>query len=138
MANRISILLVDDDDNVRQSLEKALTIEDFRVVPAANRQEAIEGCRATRIDVVMLDLNLGTENGWDIFQQLRVLQPNLSFIIITAKSDAETLAAKWDVEAFMEKPFDVPLLVAKLNDLGGAPRSASTKARPLQNESLAA
>ena len=128
----ISVLLLDDDDNVRQAVQRVLTAENFRVVPAANRLEALERCQASRIDVVLLDLNLGKENGWETLRMLRELQPGLTFIVITANSEQRAAGSKHQIEAFMEKPFDVPVLISKLNELATANGKPTRMNRAIQ------
>src|SRR5438046_9105660 len=70
-----NVLVIDDDSKVRQSLGRALTTENYGVVSAANGREAMRHFDENRIDVVLLDLNLGPESGWDIFENLAALQP---------------------------------------------------------------
>ena len=57
------MLLIDDDLTVRQSLEQALTLENFLVVGVSNGIEALQEFGKKPIDVVLLDLNLGEESG---------------------------------------------------------------------------
>jgi DNA-binding NtrC family response regulator len=108
---------VDDDNIVRQSLEQALTLENFCVVTAANRQEALHGFGANRIDIVLLDLHLGRESGWDTLAQLRRIQPLLPVIIMTGHH-GQRIPKTTRVDAFMEKPLHLPTLFLKLNELG--------------------
>jgi DNA-binding NtrC family response regulator len=126
MAKRLNILLVDDDLSVRQSLTHALTSENFHVVPVAGSQDAIRSAGETPIDVVLLDLNLGDESGWDTYEQLRRLWPLLTFVIMSARTDAAAPAQYEGVRAFMEKPLDLPLLFQTLNQLaaGNQPLTA--------------
>ena len=69
------ILLVDDDPGVRRMLLRVLEEEDYVVLPAANGVEALEVARATAPDLVLLDLNLPMQNGWDTFRAARCRAP---------------------------------------------------------------
>jgi len=113
---------VDDDYTVRQSLEQALILENFRVVAAANGQEALRGFGEHRIDILLLDLNLGQETGWDTLRQLRQIQPLLPVIIMTG-NPGQCAPRSTRVDAFMEKPLDLPVLIRKLTELGGTPEA---------------
>jgi DNA-binding NtrC family response regulator len=126
MAKRLNILLVDDDLSVRQSLARALTSENFHVVSVAGSQDAIRSAGEIAIDVVLLDLNLGDESGWDTYEQLRRLRPLLTFVIMSARTAPAAPAQYEGVRAFMEKPLDLPLLFQTLNQLaaGNQPLTA--------------
>jgi two-component system, NtrC family, nitrogen regulation response regulator NtrX len=117
VARRTSILLVDDDSNVRQSLEQALTQEDFHVVPAANGREAMLGFGEHLIDVALLDVHLGTESGWDTCRELRQIHPRLPVIMMTGHAGEVTAGPEHPVEAFLEKPLDLAQLIQKLGEL---------------------
>jgi DNA-binding response OmpR family regulator len=63
MTTRTSILLVDDDSMVRQALEQALAAENYFVVPAANRDEALRQLEKHPIDILLVDLHPWKEDG---------------------------------------------------------------------------
>src|SRR2546427_11598926 len=63
MTKQTSILLIEDDLMVRQALGQALAVENYHVVPAANRHEALREVGQRQIDIVLLDLNPRGENG---------------------------------------------------------------------------
>ena len=117
MPEKTHVLLVDDDVVVRQSLEQALSVENFLVVSAASAGEALREFGAKKIDIVLLDLNLGTESGWDTLQTLKKLRPRVPVIIMTAHAENPAKASKNRPEAFMEKPLDLAALFCKLKDL---------------------
>ena len=115
MIQRTNVLLVDDDQSVRQSLERALKLENFHVLAAANRQEAVRSFGDNRVDVVLLDLDLGRENGLETFRDLKEMEPLLPVIIMTAHSDQAGILAAHDIQTVLEKPLDLPLLFHKLS-----------------------
>jgi len=117
VAQRTNVLLVDDDLTVRQSLEQVLTLENFRVVPVSNGHDALREFGETRIDIVLLDLNLGEESGWDTFDKLKRIRPYLPVIIMTGSPEHCPKQAADRAEAFMEKPLDLTMLFRKLADL---------------------
>jgi|KBSSwiStaDraftv2_1062776.scaffolds.fasta_scaffold2970940_1 two-component system nitrogen regulation response regulator NtrX len=119
------VLLVDDDANVRQSLEQALLKENFRVVAAATSQEAIQQFGEKRVDIVLLDLNLGKENGWDTVEKLRKIRPRLPVIVMTGQPEQVPSSAKAKSEIFMEKPLDLPALFQKLIEMTLRPDAPS-------------
>ena len=117
VAQRTNVLLVDDDITVRQSLEQVLTMENFRVVPVANGHDALREFGEKHIDIVLLDLNLGSESGWDTFDKLKRIRPLLPVIIMTGNPGHGPKRPTDRAEAFMEKPLDLTMLCRKLTDL---------------------
>ncbi|MEO6336323.1 MAG: response regulator [Verrucomicrobiota bacterium] len=127
MSGRKSILLVDDDIAVREALGNALETENYHVLRASNGEEAMREFLNNEIDIALLDLNLGSESGWDIFRQLTNVRPLLSTIIISAEPGrfSNPLAPK--VDALMEKPLNLSILFNTLNQF--ASESAESRSR---------
>ena len=87
------ILLVDDDPGVRRMLSRVLEEEGYAVVPAANGIEALELATTRMPDLVLLDLNLPLQDGWDTLERLTTENPLLPVIIITALSEPDLSGA---------------------------------------------
>ena len=118
MARKTNVLLVDDDVSVLESLGQALQEENFQVVSAASGREALRKFGENRIDVALLDLNLGEESGWDTFERLHGhLVP---VIVMSAQPDAFTHASAPAAAALLEKPIDMSVLFKMLFDLKSA------------------
>jgi DNA-binding response OmpR family regulator len=114
---RRKLLLVDDDPAVREMLGRVLIEEGYLVLPAANGQEALDLAAATKVDLVLLDLNLPVKNGWDTFACLTTENPLLPILIITARPNQLFPALASGVGALMEKPFDFPKLLETVRAL---------------------
>jgi DNA-binding response OmpR family regulator len=123
------ILVVDDDPQIRESLRKVLSAEGYEVALAADGQEGIEQFSTERIDLLLLDLNLPGNSGWDLFGTLTYLNPVLPIIIITGRQNQQQLAAGAGVGALMQKPLDVPRLVQTITEL--LAESAETRLKRL-------
>lgn len=117
MAQKTNVLLVDDDLTVRQSLQQVLMQENFHVVTAANGLDAMCEFGRNSIDIVLLDINLGPESGWDTFEKLRTIRPRLPIIMMTGQPQEQRTGPLGGVELFMEKPLDLPVLLVKLDEL---------------------
>src|SRR4030095_3456955 len=120
MARKTHVLLVDDDYSVREALGQALRDENFQVVAAASGPEALRQIERKQIDVALLDLNLGRENGWDTFQRLSGMQPYLPVIVMSARPDLFAHDFASAAAALMEKPLDMRVLFKTLQDLCSA------------------
>jgi DNA-binding response OmpR family regulator len=106
------ILIVDDDDTVRDMLRRVLMGEGYGVATAADGEEALQIAESTKIDMVLLDLNLPGASGWDIFERLTRSDPSMATIVITAKSSQWVMAQGAGVGALLEKPLDFPTLLS--------------------------
>ncbi len=115
------VLLVDDDPGVRRMIQRVLEEENYIVIPAADGREAIELAASHSLDLVLLDLNLPGQNGWNVFEQLSKEHPLLPIIIITARPNQLFPALASGVGALMEKPLDLPKLLRTMSDLLAEP-----------------
>ncbi len=118
---RKKVLVIDDDQAVRESLACALSYENFLVLAAANGAEALEIVAATPLDLVLLDLNMPGKSGWDTFEQLTAEHPMLPVIIITARPNQLFTALGAGVGALLEKPLDFPELLRAMRRLIAEP-----------------
>ena len=111
------ILVVDDDPQIRQSLQKVLCAEGYEVVLAAYGREGIEKFEREQIDLLLLDLGLTGISGWDVFGTVSSLNPFVPIIIITGRNEQLDLAVLSGVGALIEKPLDVPKMFQTITKL---------------------
>jgi DNA-binding response OmpR family regulator len=105
------ILLADDDASIRQALGEVLMSEQYEVVLAATAAEAAAKFVVEQPDLVLLDLSLPDRDGWEVFDAFGDGHSWVPVIVITAKSHQQQRAAGLGVDALMEKPLDIPLLL---------------------------
>ncbi|MDP4726021.1 MAG: response regulator, partial [Desulfobacterales bacterium] len=105
-----TILIVDDDDQLRKSFHKLLTEEGYRVVSAASGESGIDIFRQTVPDLVVLDVRLPGINGIETFRVMHAAEPKLPVIIMTAFGTTETAieATKMGAFDYILKPFEIP------------------------------
>jgi DNA-binding NtrC family response regulator len=112
------ILIIDDEAFICENVQRILSSEGFQVCAAATGQEARDIVASEEIDLALLDLNLGTENGIDVLKALKELDPELLVIIITGYGSVESAVESLKLGAFhyMKKPFksDALRLIVKL------------------------
>jgi len=111
------ILLADDDHAVLESLGHVLASENYEVALARTGHEALGKFLTGRADLVLLDLNMPNQDGWRTFDLIETLAPLLPVIIITARPNQYGRAAALRIDALMEKPLDLPLLLATIRKL---------------------
>ena len=122
-----TVLVVDDDDAIRESLRKLLQAEGYEVRLAADGQEGLVQFDPAHVDLLLLDLNLPAKSGWDLFERFSFINPLLPIIIITGRDNQYKLAAAAGVGALMEKPLDVPLLLQTITTLLAEPAETRLK-----------
>ncbi|MEJ2726231.1 MAG: sigma-54 dependent transcriptional regulator, partial [Deltaproteobacteria bacterium] len=103
-----SVLIVDDEDNIRRYLGQSLDQAGFEVSTAEYGKEAINLLLQRHIDVVLLDLNLPDVNGLDVLKELKKIDVESIVIIITAYGDIASAVEAMRLGAydFLTKPFD--------------------------------
>jgi DNA-binding response OmpR family regulator len=111
------IMVLDDDEQIRQSLKKLLQAEGYEVIAAAEGAEALDELGRNKIDLLLLDLNLPNKSGWDIYERVNSNNPLLPIIIITGRAKQSELAVAAGVGALMEKPLDLALLLKTIAEL---------------------
>jgi CheY-like chemotaxis protein len=112
-----TILLVDDDASVRESVEKVLRSAGYEVVLAAGGLEAIAKFQAQSIDVVLLDIGLPNLNGWEACRHLARERPNVPIVVITGQAGQFKSALAAGAVALMEKPLDAHRLLEVVQEI---------------------
>ncbi len=111
------ILIADDDSVVRGSLAAVLESEGFLVDEAANGIETVAHAVHNFPDLILLDLNMPKMDGWTAFAKLDRVRPLVPIIVITARPNQYKEAVRLGVDAFMEKPLNIPVLVRAIRRL---------------------
>ncbi|MGD1108508.1 MAG: response regulator, partial [Terracidiphilus sp.] len=79
-----SILVVDDEIGIQESLQVLLSLENYAVKTAANGEEGLRMLDQSSFDLVLLDLALPGQSGLELLPQFKERQPDLPIIMITA------------------------------------------------------
>jgi DNA-binding NtrC family response regulator len=105
-----TILVVDDDPQLRQSFQRLLTDEGHDVLTAATGEKGISVVRDQVPDLVIMDVRLPGMDGLQAFQAMRQIEPKLPVIVMTAFGTTDTAieATKLGAFDFVLKPFDIP------------------------------
>jgi len=113
------VLIAEDDSVVRSSLAAVLESEGYVVEEARDGIEAVTRAIEHSPDLVLLDLNMPHWDGWTAFSQLDRVIPLLPIVVITARPNQYEKAVRLVVDAFMEKPLNIPILVHAIKRLTG-------------------
>ena len=107
--NQTRILIIDDDDEIRYSLNRVLSSRGFQVEEASSGEQGIECAREHAYEVVFLDNRMGGMNGLEALQHLRGVIPEAMIILMTAFGTTQTAieAMKFGAFDYIIKPFDL-------------------------------
>ncbi len=108
----IELLIVDDDEQLRQTLARRFQRQGLKVTQAARGEEALQQAADQRFDVALLDLNLPGMSGVELLGRLKERQPELEALLLTAHGSVETAiqAMKRGAYDYLAKPFHLPEL----------------------------
>ncbi len=103
------VWIIDDDRSIRWVFEKALTRENIAFRTFSSAHEALAALDTDMPQVVVSDIRMPGETGFELLQKVKGLQPALPVIIMTAYSDLESAVAAFQGGAYeyLPKPFDV-------------------------------
>ncbi len=147
------ILIIDDDDQLRQSFAKLLRVEGYHVSTAPSGEAGLKEIRNDLPDLVIVDMRLPGMNGLETFLAIQKIESKLPIIIMTAYGTTETAieATKLGAFDYILKPFDIPELLKVIQEaleagrfmrspihLNGTPEHASQdaiigKSMPMQD-----
>ena len=103
-----SILIVDDDANMRESINDNLEVEGYEVAQAGSGAEALAAVQKRFFDVILMDYNLGDATGIDVIKRIRTVNTESQILMLTAHANLDTAvkAIQESVTDFMAKPVD--------------------------------
>lgn len=103
------ILVVDDDESVRQTLQDILVRNGYNVSLAANGEDAMEFLKNTMPGLAIIDLKMPGMTGMELISEIRAMSEKVPIIILTAYSteDVAIDAIKLRVNGYVRKPFNI-------------------------------
>ncbi len=129
--NKNLILVVEDDNSVKNLITTTLKAHDYRYITAPNGDDAILEASSHNPDIVLLDLGLPDMDGVDVIKKIRTWS-NMPIIVISARSEDNDKIEALDAGAddYITKPFSVEELLARL-------RVTQRRLNMMQNEATA-
>ena len=117
----ITIMIVDDESRMRKLIKDFLVKEDYRIIEAADGEEAIDiFVENNKIDLILLDVMMPKLDGWATLRQIRQTS-NVPVIMLTARGEEhdELFGFELGVDEYISKPFSPKILVARIKALLG-------------------
>jgi DNA-binding NtrC family response regulator len=110
--SKFEILLIDDEPQLRFTVRRFLESRGYSIREAESCQTAIEACRESRPDAILLDYNLPDGDALSLLPSLKEIHPDIPILILTAHAtvDLAVRAMKLGAEYFLTKPVELPTL----------------------------
>ncbi|GGD62846.1 response regulator transcription factor [Paenibacillus nasutitermitis] len=114
-----TILVADDDANIRELVCLFLRNEGFATAEAADGKEALTVYASKQIDLVVLDIMMPVMDGWTLCKELRKANPDLPLLMLTARGETWEKVKGFELgtDDYLTKPFDPLELTARVRAL---------------------
>ena len=112
------ILIVEDDEEIREELKVLLENSGYEVSAILNFEEVAQQILELNSHLVLLDVNLPGKNGYEICRKVRA-KSKVPIIFVTSRNQAmeELNGLMLGADDYIEKPYDVPILLARIQNL---------------------
>lgn len=113
------ILLVEDEENIREVVTLNLEMEDYEVVAVSNGKDAIKCFNEQHFDLIILDIMLPEVDGYQILEQIRLTNMEVPVIFLTAKDTAldKVTGLRKGADDYLTKPFNLEELLLRVQNL---------------------
>lgn len=113
------MLVVDDEPSIRLLCRVNLELEGYRVLEAGTLDDARQAMEGEAVDVALLDVHVGADDGRDLLRELRDSRPEVQVALLSGSADREQIARE-EADALIPKPFVLDELIATVGRLAGA------------------
>lgn len=113
------ILLVEDEENIRETLKLNLELEDYEVITVGDGKDVIKTFKDQHFDLILLDIMLPEVDGLQLCEQIRLINTDIPIIFITAKDTPNDKIAglKRGADDYITKPFNLEELLLRVQIL---------------------
>ena len=135
-----NILVVDDDDEIRDLLEFDLQQSGYNVETASNGLEGLEKALSNRYDLILLDVMMPKMNGFDVCKNIRKAKNSVPILLLTAKGtiNDKTEGFECGADDYLIKPFDIQEVLLRVRALMRRGLNSSQSDNIFKNEVLKA
>ena len=114
----MKILLVEDNLNIRESLEYSFKVKNINLVSKSNIKDTLDYLENNKVDLIILDVTLPDGNGFDLYKS-QIKNMEIPVIFLTARDSEEDIVNALDMGAsdYLTKPFRTGELIARINKI---------------------
>jgi len=112
----VNILIIEDDSSIQMLLKLSLEVEGFSPIVAGTVSEGLRELSSSSIDLILLDLMLPDQSGFELLKQLRLAYKDIPVIVLTAKNEMndKILGFQLGADDYLTKPFETRELVLRI------------------------
>ncbi len=116
-----TILIVDDEPVARTLAQKRISEQGYKVIMAANGEEALQALSQTRPDMIVPDVEMPRMNGYTFVGELAKLNfnPRIPIVVLTAHEELGPIFKRHGVREYLIKPLNIDLVIAKIQGILG-------------------
>lgn len=116
---KVSILLVEDEENLQEALKLNLELENYEVTGVYDGVEALKAVQQEHFDLIILDVMLPELDGISVCENIRLQNNDLPILILSAKNSSadRVLGLKKGADDYLTKPFNLEELLLRVNKL---------------------
>jgi DNA-binding NtrC family response regulator len=109
MVNKHTILVVDDEPDIRTAMRSELSVHGYEVLAASDGEQAMQTLTGQKVDVVLLDINMPRANGFKVLEFIKSKSLPSKVIMLSANADLNNVfkAKHLDAHDFISKPYTV-------------------------------
>ncbi|MDX8388729.1 MAG: sigma-54 dependent transcriptional regulator [Ghiorsea sp.] len=113
------MLLVDDEEELRSTLQETLELSSYHVMTASNAMRARDAVENGKFDIAILDIRLPDGSGLDLLKSFKESDPDMGVILITGYSEVDSAvqAIELGADDFLKKPFEPEELLVRIKEL---------------------
>jgi len=119
MANKIKLLLAEDEAALGQIIKESLETRDFEVVLCDNGEKALEKYKSESPEVLVLDVMMPKKDGFTLAKEIRAIDDAIPIIFLTAKSQTADVVEGFSIGGndYLKKPFSMEELIVRIHNL---------------------
>jgi len=114
-----NILIIDDEEIIRMSCERALQVSGFGTAVASSGMEGLKILEKGKYDIVLLDLKMPDMDGMEVLNKIKSSWPDVNVIMISGYSTVDTAvqALRFGAVNFIQKPFSPDTIISAINEV---------------------
>jgi len=130
---KVSILLVEDEENLQEALKLNLELEDYEVTSAYDGVEALKAVQQEHFDLMILDVMLPELDGISVLESIRLQNNDIPILILSARNNSadRVLGLKKGADDYLTKPFNLEELLLRVSKLVDKSHRLSSR-KPLE------
>lgn len=119
MAEKIKLLLAEDEAALGQIIKESLETRDFEVVLCDNGEKAFEKYQSENPEILVLDVMMPKKDGFTLAKEIRAIDDTIPIIFLTAKSQTADVVEGFSIGGndYLKKPFSMEELIARIHNL---------------------